>query len=493
MNHRVFLKNLGIFSLVSATMFLPPSVCSILYWEISTFLSFVFSIGVTLSIGLLLFLVGRNSVGRLLHRESLALVGVGWLLVAFYGALPFFFSNKLPLIDSYFESMSGFTNTGASVLADVESWPKGLLFWRSFTHWIGGLGIILLLIIVLPFLGVGGKLLFRSEVPGVDKSGLRPQIKDSAYLLYKIYIALTVIMTLFLVATGMNLFDALCHTFGTLATGGFSTKNTSVAAFHNPVVELIIIVFMIIGGTNFGLLYFFSKGKTDRLFMNPEWRFYIILLTGSSFVITLLLLPAFPGFIAQEDTSSSWNIISCLRAALFQTVSIMTSTGYCIADFNLWPSAAKTLLVILMFVGGCSGSTAGGLKVIRLLVLLKMVLLHLERNFRPKTMRALRVGSSIITPDVQNSILLYFSIYVLVHVIATFFISLLGLPLISAFTAVVACFNNIGPGLELVGAVGNYSIIPGFGKLLLSFLMAMGRLELYAICVLFIPSFWKRY
>lgn len=477
-------------------MFLPSLVCAILYLEFGMMGVFLLSMVAAFGTGTVLYFVNRNADNRLYHRETLALVGIGWLFTAFYGALPYILSGQLSFSDAYFESMSGYTTTGATVLCNIEALPKSLLFWRSFTHWLGGLGIILLLIIVLPFLGAGGKLLYRLEMPGLDKSSLRPRIKDSAIILLRIYLSLTVIMTLLLLVAGMNLFDALCHTFATLATGGFSTRNSSVAAFQSPCIEGIITLFMIIAGTSFSILFCVSKGDFKKLFTNAEFRCYLLILAGASLLITLNLQftdRPLPSANPSDYADAAPDIWTHIRYSIFQTASVMTTTGYYTVDFDLWPHFSRAILVILMFVGGCSGSTGGGLKVVRVLLLCKIIYRHFENTFKPKNVRVLRVDNLIIAEEHQRSLLTFFAIYMLAVVGGTTYLALLDLPLLTSFTAVAACLNNVGPGLDLVGAVEDFGFIPASGKLMLSLLMAMGRLELYAICVLFIPSFWRRH
>ena len=495
MNYQSVIKYLGVFSIASSVLYLPSIIWAFWFREASVITAFFQSVLVVLFFGCLMVVLGRRASGRLFNRETLALVGLGWLLIAGYGALPYVFAGELSFVDAYFESMSGFTTTGATVITNIEAWPKSLLFWRSFTHWLGGLGIILLLIIVLPFLGAGGKLLYRSEVPGLDKQGLRPRIKDSALILFKIYTALTLLMTLLLLCAGMNLYEGFCHSFGTLATGGFSTRNASIAAYESVVMELIIIFFMLVAGTSFGLLYCLSRKEWRKVLTNAEWRLYIAVIAISSLLITANLMGAQGGVTNAEITGKPTppqEFSGAVRMAVFQVVSIMTTTGYCTENFDTWPFFSRALLVALMFVGGCSGSTGGGLKVIRILVLTKIVLHHLKRTFQPKHLRVLRIGNTIIEEELQRNVLTYFLIVMGTMLLGTVFLSGLGLPAETAFTAVAATLNNIGPGLELVGAVETYAFIPASGKVVLSLLMAMGRLELYAICVLFVPAFWKR-
>lgn len=496
MNKSTLLKNLGIFSVTASPMFLPALLCAVWYEETDVAATFCYCILLTAACGGLLYMWGRNARNKLQHRETLGLVGAGWLLIAFYGAIPYVLSGHLSFIDAYFESMSGFSTTGASILSDIEVLPKSLLFWRSFTHWLGGLGIILLLIIVLPFLGAGGKLLYRSEMPGLDKSSFRPRIKDSAIFLFRIYTGLTVLLTLLLLLAGMNLFDALCHTFGTLATGGFSTRNASIAAYNSPLIEWIICLFMIIAGTSFSLIYCFAVGEYKTVFKNGEWRVYLLLLLASVLLINLNILfshQPVPGLIGAPATQGAPGFLERVRLVTFQTVSTMTCTGFCTTDFNLWPDFSRMLLLLLMIIGGCSGSTSGGLKVIRVMLLFKMAVWHLTQTFRPKDVRIFRADDMIVDKELQRSILSYFVLYACVFIIATLLLTAVGIPLITSLSAVISCFNGVGPGLDLVGATGNYGFMPVTAKIVLSFIMAMGRLELYAICALFLPSFWKKY
>lgn len=496
MNKSAFLKNLGVFSLASSPMFLPSLLCALWYKEAAVVATFFYCMLFTFACGGLLYMLGRRAKTGLQHRETLGLVGAGWLLIALYGAIPYILSGHLSFVDAYFESMSGFSTTGASILSDIEVLPKGILFWRSFTHWLGGLGIILLLIIVLPFLGAGGKLLYRSEMPGLDKSSFRPRIKDSAIFLFRIYAGLTILMTLVLVLAGMNLFDSLCHTFGTLATGGFSTRNESIAAFNSPLIEGIICVFMIIAGTSFSLIYCFAVGDYKTIFKNGEWRLYLFLLLISVVLIvsnTLFSQQPIPGLIGTVEIHADPGILGRIRLVVFQTVSIMTCTGFCTTDFNQWPDFSRMLLLVLMVIGGCSGSTSGGLKVVRVMLLFKMAVWHLTQTFRPKDIRVFRADNMIVDKELQWSILSYFTLYACVFIAATLFLTAIGIPMVTSLSAVASCFNGVGPGLDQVGAVSNYGFMPASAKVLLSFIMAMGRLELYAICALFLPSFWRKY
>jgi len=324
---------------------------------------------------------------------------------------------------------------------------------------------------------------------------LRPRIKDSALILLKIYMGLTIIQTVLLMIAGMNLFEALCHTFGTLATGGYSTRNASIAAYDSLFIEIIITVFMIAGATSFGLHYMFITGKWREALKNSEWRFFLGILAVSSMLITFNLM-GMQGVIhegaPEAGTHVDGGFFHDLRIAIFQTVSITTNTGFATADFNIWPQFSRILLVVLMLVGGCSGSTSGGIKVVRFLILIKIVYMQILKTFQPKKIYVLRINDTVVDAEMQRVILVFFALYILVIVVATLLLSLVGLPSETAFSSVAATLNNVGPGLELVGAIENFSAIPTAGKMLLSIVMVLGRLEFMAIFVLFVPTFWKR-
>ena len=493
MNYRLVAKYLGRFSCAMGLLMLPSALCAVLYRDWLSLAALGESAGVALLIGAVLMGIGFRAPDRMFQREGLALVGIGWLLTAAISALPFVFSGTLGPVDAYFEAMSGLTTTGSTVLVDIEAVPASILFWRSFTHWIGGMGIIVLFIAVLPYMGAGGKQLFKSESPGPDPRGLSPRIRNTASVLWKIYVGLTVVQTVLLMAAGMNLYDALTHTFGTLATGGFSPYANSVAAFDSVAVEAIIIVFMVLAGTNFGLYFAMLHHDWLAPLKNTEWKAYILILAVASALITVNLMGV-QGQVAADTSappSPDYSLGEAVRHATFLTVSIMTTTGYGTEDFDQWPYFSRMLLVVLMFVGGCAGSTGGGIKVVRFIMLFKMAYWRLESTFRPKTVRPIRINGQVVDEDTQRTVYAFFFIHMLIFVGGSLFMSAIGLPFQSATTAVIATLNNIGPGLELVGAVQNFHFIPDAGKIFLSLCMAMGRLELFSICVLFVPSFWK--
>jgi trk system potassium uptake protein len=498
MNYLLLIKYLGHFSIAASVLMLPSAAWSLYFREWGALGALMGSSLAALILGGLLSILGRRAANQMFHREALALVGLGWLMMASLGSLPFLFSGALGPVDALFESMSGFTTTGATVIGQLDSIPRSILFWRSFTHWLGGMGIIVLFVAVLPYLGAGGKQLFKSESPGPDPRGLKPRIKDTASILYKMYIGLTVAQTMLLMGAGLDFFEALCHTFGTLATGGFSTHDASIAAYDSVYVEIIIIAFMVVAGGNFALYFAMIRGDWRSLPKNTEWRIYIGILAVSTLLVTANLM-GLHGQVGLEPLSApdgsimpDYRFGHALRAAAFQVTSIMTTTGYCTENFDRWPHFSRALLVGLMFFGGCAGSTGGGMKVIRWILLTKMAYHHLKGAFQPKTIQTVRLGGQIVEADVQRRLYTFFFLYIAIFLAGTIFMSFLGLPLQTAATSVIATLNNIGPGLEMVGAVENYAFIPIPGKLFLTLCMVMGRLELFSICVLFIPAFWRQ-
>jgi trk system potassium uptake protein len=483
MNYPILARYLGLFLLFFGLCLLPGAAWSLLHLEWRPLAAFFAAMATSGALGGSLWFLGRRAEGRMYNREALAVVGLGWLLAAGIGGLPFWFGGMFSNpVDAYFESMSGFTTTGASVLVDIEAASKGLVFWRSFTHWLGGMGIIVLFISILPYLGAGGKQLFKNESPGPDPRGLAPKIRDTASILWKIYVAMTVVLTVILMIEGLSLHDALCHAFGTVATGGFSTRNASVAAYSSVGIELTLIVFMVLAGTNFSLFFAVWGRDWRTLVRDPEWRAYILVLVLATLAITADLW--FEGAVD--------GLASALRGAGFSAVSVMTTTGFGTADFDRWPDFSRAMLLLLMFIGGCAGSTGGGLKVIRLLILWKVAWERLHKAWSPRAVRTIRIGNDVISPEVQHTVLVFFLLFLAAAALGTLAMAALGLDLITAFSAVAATLNNIGPGLGVVGPTGNYADLPTLGKAILSLLMAIGRIELFAILVLFSPGFWRK-
>ena len=497
MNYRLIANYLSYFAGALALAMIPSVLWAFYYDERHALNAFLWSMGTCFVVAGVAFAAGRKAALQLHYRDALAFVGVSWLVVAGLGALPFIYAGLLHPIDAYFESMSGFTTTGSTVIVDIESVEKSLLFWRATTHWLGGMGIVVLFIAVLPYLGAGGKQLFKSESPGPNPRGLKPRIKDTATFLYKFYLAMTAAQTVALMLAGMSLFDALCHTFATLATGGYSTRQASIAAYDSVFIEVIIIFFMVAAGSNFALYFAMVRGDWRALFRNSEWRTYIGILAIATLLVTINIMgvgdnPVDVHEMPVDEGVGHYGFFSGLRYASFQVVSIMTTTGFATENFDAWPYFSRMLLVVLMCIGGCAGSTGGGIKVVRVMILVKTVIYRLEQTFRPKLVRAVRVAGETIDDEVQRTVYAHFVLFAAWLALGSVLMSLVGLPFDTAITSVVATLNNIGPGLGLVGAVRDYSAVPGLGKLFLSLCMVLGRLELFTLSVFLLPTFWKR-
>ena len=440
------------------------------------------SLAVGVIAGVLLILVFRLHFRALSRREGLLLVVATWLIAALLGALPFYFSPHFPsFTDSVFESVSGFSTTGATVLADVEALPASLLLWRSLTHWLGGMGIILLGIAILPLIGAGGRELYRAEFSGARSERLRPRIAETALALWKIYIAFTLAGYAALRLAGMGKFDALCHAFSTLATGGFSTRNGSIEAYGNPVLEIVIVVFMVLAGINFTRHYrLLVERRVSSFWGDVELRLYLIVIGVMTAAMSATLLQA-----------SEYSLGESLRLASFQVVSILTTTGFSSADFQGWSSFAQLLLLVLMFVGGCTGSTAGGMKVARIGVLFRVVGREFHQLVEPHGVFAVRFGRRAIPEKTIRSLLNLVYLAFLVNFVACICLAALGMDVLTTISAVAACMFNIGPGLGQVGPAENYGGLPAAAKWVLSICMLAGRLEFYTLLVLFTRPFWR--
>lgn len=453
-----------------------------IYYGDDSVLPLAMSIGVALVAGLLAILKLRNHPKpSLSHREGMAIVALAWMAAGLFGALPFLFSGEMSPTDAVFESVSGFTTTGASILTEIEGLPQGLLMWRSMTQWLGGMGIIVLSLAILPFLGVGGMQLYKAEVPGPRPDKLKPRIKDTAMLLWKVYLVLSVAEVVFLLFGGMSLFDSICHTFSTLSSGGFSTRNASIAAFDSTYIDIVIIAFMFMGGMNFALHFRMLRGDFISLFRDSEFRFYAGIILLFTLITTLC--------IWHDNYESVWRSLS---QAAFQVVSICTTTGFATADYEMWLPLPQALLFFLMFLGGSAGSTAGGMKCMRILLLLKQGYHELLRLVHPRAVKRVKLGGRLVPPDVLSGVVGFFILYVLLYVLSAFIMTALGMDVLSALASVAACIGNIGPGLGTVGPAENYAHVPMLGKWVLVFDMLLGRLEIYTVIILFVPEFWRK-
>ncbi len=466
---------------IGLTFFLPLAFA--LYYQDGSQAALIESLGITLGVGLLLFFFSRgNHEKAMSHREGMAIVTISWLGAGLVGALPFILSGTcLQFVDAFFESVSGFTTTGASILTDVERVPQGVLMWRSLTHWLGGMGIIVFSLAILPFLGAGGMQLYRAEVPGPVPDKLRPRIRDTAIVLWKVYLFFTAVQTLLLLLGGLDFFEALCHTFGTMATGGFSTRNASIGHYESPFVHWVIIVFMLIAGINFALHYIALTGKPVVMFRDAEFRFFM----GAVLIFITVTAVSIFGLVDR-------NLEKAVRDASFQVVSIITTTGYATADYEKWPSLPQAILVFCMFLGGCAGSTGGGMKCMRILLLLKQAYLELVRLIHPKAVLQVKLGKRIVSDEVIKGIWGFFIIYLGLFILSSFLLAGMGVDLVTSFSAVAACIGNIGPGLGEVGPADNFAHLPQLAKWILSLCMVLGRLEIYTVIVLFVPEFWRK-
>ncbi|MDX1520639.1 MAG: potassium transporter TrkG [Anaerolineae bacterium] len=439
--------------------------------------------GLTIAVGLAGWLTTRHSdhtnIGK---REGYLIVSLGWIVLSAFGSLPFIFSGAIPnFTDAFFETISGFTTTGASILDNIESLPKGILFWRSMTHWIGGMGIIVLSLAILPILGIGGMQLFVAEVPGPTPDKIHPRVKETAKRLWIIYFMLTLAQTVLLFVGGMTLFDAINHSFATLATGGFSTKQASVAHYTSPYIQYVIALFMYFAGVNFSLHYFALKRRFSKVWGSEEFKFY----TGVILISTLILTV---GLIISQNIS----LEQAFRDSLFTTLTIVTTTGFVTADYELWAPFLIFIVFILMFTGGSAGSTGGGVKMVRHLLIIKNSFVEMKRLLHPRALIPVRLDKRAVPPEVMFNILAFFAIYILIFIFSALVMTAIGLDFTSALASVIASLGNIGPGLGAVGPTQNYAAIPTAGKWFLSFLMLLGRLELFTVLLILTPAFWRK-
>ncbi len=480
-NKKIILRLLGYLLLLESFFMAISMGVSLLYNE-DTYISFLLTITITLTIGLLTVFTTRKAEQHFSKREGYIIVSIVWVILSLFGALPFVLSRAIPsYTDAFFETISGFTTTGASILNNIEELPKGILFWRSIIQWMGGMGIIVLSLAILPFLGIGGVQLFTAEVPGVTADKLHPHVKETAQRLWLIYVGFTLLEALLLYFNGMTIFDAINHSFTTMATGGYSTKQSSIAYYTNPAIQYIIILFMFIAGVNFNLSYFAIKLNFKKIIKNEEFRFYVfIILFFSAIVAAYLYL------------NGTYDLELAIRNSLFQVISIVTTTGYITDNYLDWAPLLVGIIFLLMFVGGSSGSTAGGVKVIRILMVIKNTYAELKRIMHPKAVIPTKISGKGIPQQIINNVLAFIVIYVLIFFIGFISMSVLGLDMDSAMGAVATSLGNIGPGLGIVGPVDNFATVPAIGKWILSALMLLGRLELFTVIIVFTPVFWKK-
>ncbi|MCP4154397.1 MAG: TrkH family potassium uptake protein [bacterium] len=478
---RSVLHVLGFLIFLLGLMMLVPLSLSFYYKDGSS-TGILFAILTSVVIGGLLFKL-TDAKKELAIRDGFLIVAMGWFFMALFGGLPYYFSGAIPAFtDAFFESMSGFTTTGATILIEIEALPKALLFWRALSHWIGGMGIIVLSLAILPMLGIGGMQLFKAEVPGPTADKLTPRIASTAKILWLVYVGITLLEVIFLMFGGMDLFDALCHSFATMATGGFSTMNTSLGAYDSAYIDYVVTIFMFIAGANFALHYRLIIKKFDAHWKDFEFKTYLIATLSIATVITL---------------SNYWgdiynSLAESFRFGLFQTVSIGTTTGFGTADYELWTPLAQILIFLLMFLGGCAGSTGGGMKVIRIIIVVKHAMSELKKLIHPNAIIPLKVGKRVIPKEVAYSVLGFFLLYVLLFIFISVLMALMGIDIVTSAGAAASCLGNIGPGLAKVGPTDNYGFIPAVGKWILALSMMVGRLEIYTVLVIFTKNFWQK-
>lgn len=460
-----------------------PAGIAFAHKEEAPLISFTITIGVTVALSLVALLsLRKKPVETLSTRDGFLLVTMSWVCASLVGALPFYISGSIPsFADAFFETISGFSTTGASILTNIEALPRSLLFWRSLTHWLGGMGIVVLAVAILPMMGIGGLQLIRAEAPGPTVDRITPRITETAKILWLVYVAFTIVQTLLLMAGGLDWFDSLTHAFGTLATGGFSTKNAGVGHYNSAYVDAVITIFMLLAGINFSLHYRLFTGRIKSLMRDTELKAYLLVF----FLSTLFVALALYG-------KSYHSVGASFRYAAFQTASIMTTTGFATADFEQWAVLAQIILFMLMFVGGCAGSTGGGIKVIRLVILFKQALNEMKLLIHPRGVFTLKISGSMVKKNIVYAVSGFFFLYVAFLLIITFVAASGGHDIITAFTAALATLGNIGPGFGQVGPAENYAFFQDYIKWTLSFAMLVGRLELYTVLVIFMPWFWKR-
>ncbi|MFZ2498601.1 TrkH family potassium uptake protein [Methanosarcina sp.] len=476
MNFKVVLYVLGgLLRLLGLFMIVPLGVA---YYYGESLTPFLASIFITTLTGL--FLLSYKTDEEWMRKEGFAIVALSWLAAAIFGAIPFMLDGISPL-NSVFEAMSAFTTTGSTILTDIESHPKSILFWRGLMHWLGGMGIIVLFIAILPKLGVAGRQLFRAEAPGPTEDKLKPRIRDTAKILWMVYFVISFLEVLALLLAGLSLYDALNHTFATMACGGFSNYALSVGAFKSPLVEFIITFFTFVAGANFALHYRAIYVDKNLLLKDDEFRFYTVLTLAASGFLTLLLW---------RDLGTG--LFDSFRLAIFHVVTIMTSTGFATTDFNLWSESAKMILLIVMFIGACAGSTGGGIKVVRILILLRHSREELFKVLHPRAVRSVKFNNKSVPDEIISSIVSFVVIYLLIFISSSLILSVLGMDIVTSITASIATLGNIGPGLNVVGPMGSFDPIPPLGKLVLIANMWIGRLEVYTVILLFTPEFWNK-
>lgn len=483
-NWRALLHVLSFIVIIVSLFMAAPIIVGAIYREWNSVISFSLTAVSSLTFFGLVFLKTRSS-GRFSFttRDGFLLVSLSWIIVSAVGSVPFVITGDIPsYTEAYFETMSGFTTTGASILTNIEELPYAMLFWRSLTHWLGGMGIVVLVVAVMPLIGIGGMPLIQAESPGPKVDKIVPKVRETAKILWGIYIGLSALETVLLLFGGMNLFDALTHTFGTMATGGFSPKGASVGFYPSPFIQIVITIFMVLAGVNFGLYFTLLRGDFKTLRKNTELRVYLVIFFGSTLLVMVNLLSS--GFYTGAGKS--------LLFASFQTASILTTTGYATADFDLWPSFSKAVLFVLMFIGGSSGSTGGGIKVVRIVTFFKLASNEMKYLLNPRGVHTMRMNGEAIRKDMIYTVTGFIFLYTGLLLLITLAVAASGIDLLSSFSTALVTLGNIGPGFGKVGPTQNYHFMAPWVHWLLSLSMMIGRLEVYTVLIILTPRFWKK-
>jgi trk system potassium uptake protein TrkH len=473
------MQYLGKIVLIIGLAMLTGAIWSLYYGEHEVW-RFLAAAGITIAAGFTASYKNRHYT-QINYREGFAIVTLGWLAASVFGSLPYLFSGYCPsFADAFFETVSGFTTTGATVFRDIEALPKGLLFWRGLTQWLGGMGIVVLFIAIMSNMGPGANLIYKAESPGPNPDKVTPRIRQTAKNLWSIYLVLSAVMVVLLYLFGMDLFDSLCYMFGAMSTGGFSSKNSSVAFFTSPYIQWTITIFMFISGANFALHYFALRNRNIKVYSkNTEFKVYTFIIIGASIIVSLGIISNYAGI---EPT---------VRTAFLQVVSIITTTGFVAADYDQWPELAKGVIWGLVLTGGCAGSTSGGMKPGRYIILLKRAVIEIKRMIHPHAIYPLRIDGKVYPETLVGNVAFFFFLWMMCIIVGTFAMFLCNLDIVSALSATLSSLGNIGPGFGLVGPTKNYGFLPDAGKYVLSLLMLLGRLEIYPILVMLLPQFWR--
>ncbi len=492
-NTKIIIHIMGLLLVVNGVFMLIAAAVSFAYND-GVFKEMVLSAGVTLVIGILIMVLTKFHKKEIHKRDGYIIVSLGWIMMSLAGSIPYMFTGAIPnFTDAFFETMSGYSTTGATILSDIENLPNGVLFWRSTTHWIGGMGIIVLAVAILPLLGIGGMQLFAAEAPGPGGDKLHPRITDTAKRLWLIYVGYTAAETILLYAAGMSFFDAINHSLSTLSTGGFSTKNASVAYWNDtPLIQYIIIFFMFLAGTNFVLSYFAFKRKFSKIINDEEFKTYALLVFGiTAIVASMIYFKVDFGLSSIDHPMVFGKLEASIRHGLFQVLAIITTTGFVTADYAIWTSILLVSFFGLMFLGGSSGSTSGGIKIVRHLIMIKNGVLEFKRTLHPNAILPVRYNNRAVQQPIVFNVLGFFILYMLSFIMGVIVFSLLGLDFRTALGGAASTLGNVGPALGDLGPVNNYGALSNPAKWWATFLMLIGRLELFTVLILFTPFFWR--